>query len=58
MASAGLCCLKCPREALQAVGLVLSENSPSSVEGRIGQAQHTLDFTGPTVAPGPMMGTM
>ena len=51
MASAGLYCLKSPREALQAVGSVLSENPPSSVEGHRGQAQHTLDFTGPTTVP-------
>ena len=46
-----------PRGLPRLVDLVLSEFQPSSVEGYRGLAQHTLVLTGPTVAPGPMMGT-
>ena len=46
-----------PRGLPRLVDLALSEFYPPSVEGCRGLAQHTLVHTGPTVAPGPMMGT-
>ena len=55
-ASSGLREAVPPRGLLRLINLVLSENQSPSGEGRGGPAQHTLVLTGPTVAPGPMMG--
>ena len=47
-----------PREARQAGSLVLSRISSGAFEGCRRPARDTLVSTGPTVAPGPAMGTL